>query len=212
MKTISLMLASAAMLGATAAEARDNWPNWYVGLKGAVPFVTDQDVSRSGVSSGEVDFDDGAFYSGAIGYVPNGTGFRFELEYFNAENDINGASGIAAGPVDGDVTVDALMFNAFYDFTNKTLVTPYVGVGLGGAQAELRSVALGLVEGQDETQLAYQLMTGLSYEPKMLRNVAFSLGYRYFSTFDDLEFGSGASQTTIDYDTHNVELGARFRF
>lgn len=212
MKFTTLMLAGAVVLSATAANARDNWPNWYVGLKGAVPFVADQDVSRSDVSSGEIDFDDGAMYGASIGYVPNGGGMRYELEYTNAENDLSGASGLFAGPIDGDITVEALMFNAFYDFTNATLITPYVGAGFGAANLQLESAALGITDAQDETQLAYQLMTGMSYEPKSLRNVAFSLGYRYFSTFDEADFGSGVSQTSLDYDSHNVELGARFRF
>jgi len=211
MKFTTLMLASAAILGSTAANARDNWPNWYVGLKGAVPFVSDQDVSRSGVSSGEVDFDDGAMFGGSIGYVPNGSGLRMELEYFNSENDVSGASGIAPGAVSGSLTVDAIMFNAFYDFNNKTILTPYIGAGLGGAKFELESAALGL-SGETDNQMAYQLMAGMSYEPKMLRNVAFSAGYRYFATFDDLAYGAGANQTSHDYDSHNLELGARFRF
>lgn len=212
MKLTTLMLAGAAMLSTTAANAQDNWPNWYVGLKGAVPFVPDQDVSRSGVSAGEIDFDDGTMYSAAIGYMPNGGNMRYELEYFNSENSLSGAATLFPGQLSGDMTVDALMLNAFYDFTNETLITPYIGAGIGGARTSLQSVDLALSGGETDTQMAYQLMTGLSYEPKILRNVAFSVGYRYFSIFDNAEFANGANQTDIDFDSHNVEVGARFRF
>jgi opacity protein-like surface antigen len=174
--------------------------------------VSNQDVSRAGADAGEMSFDNGVMYGGSLGYVPNNTSLRFELEYTNSENDIDGASGIVAGPVAGSVTVNALMFNAFYDFTNQTIISPYLGAGFGMAELELESDTLGLTDAGSENQMAYQVMAGVSYEPKMLRNTALSLGYRYFSLFDEAEFGAGASQTAIDYSSHNLELGARFRF
>ncbi|MEL7485778.1 MAG: outer membrane beta-barrel protein [Pseudomonadota bacterium] len=93
------------------------------------------------------------------------SGFRTELEYRYATTPIDqianfGPPLISTTPEPSDESVRAhfLMSNVYYDFKNNTPVTPYVGVGVGGAR-----VAADDQFGAD-LAFAYQGRAGLSVE------------------------------------------------
>ncbi|MDA0664304.1 MAG: outer membrane beta-barrel protein, partial [Proteobacteria bacterium] len=93
---------------------------------GAV-FPRDSDVDGTGINSA-VEFDAGPVGSLAIGSTLGGN-WRGEFELSHREVDVDSVSG-AAGST-GDLSGTALMMNGFYDFSNGSSFTPYVGAGIG---------------------------------------------------------------------------------
>jgi opacity protein-like surface antigen len=204
---------------AIAQQSHDNWPNWYLGLSGQMAFVPDADVDGGGVN-GEVSFDEGYAVSGALGFRPYRSNSvfdntRFELEYSYRGQDFDNFSGTVGGiptniQANGDLSGSSIMLNAFYDFRNDSGFTPYLGAGAGATFWNFDSSALG-VDDQD-TVFGYQGMAGIYYSPETLPNTDWGVGYRYFATLDP-EFSNNLGGTIEhDYDSHNVELLARFRF
>ena len=217
-KKIALTLGSLAAISfASSVSAQDRWPNWYIGLSASVPFVDNQDVTQGGAGIGEADFDNGFGATFAIGYTPNGrrqaSPLRYELAYQYAKSDVNSIGGATAV---GDARVDAIMFNTYYDFARGVLgvggggLTPYIGAGVGFAEVDFNSSTI-TVDNSDSA-FAYQGMLGVSYAPQTLPNTVWGVGYRYFAVANDLEYGAGAGLTELEYDSHNIELNARFRF
>lgn len=188
----------------------NNWPNWYVGLSGQVSYVGDASVKGS--TTGKIDFDTGHAWTGSIGYRPAFTdslldSMRFELEgqYRSADFDsINGVS------LDRTLAGYGAFFNAYYDIITGTQLTPYVGAGVGMMWWDFDSPALAT---DDVTGVfAYQLMTGFYYSPQSIPNTDWGVGYRYLDTSDPEFTNNLGNQFEHDYDSHNVELLARFRF
>ena len=189
---------------------QDNWPNWYVGLSGQVSFVSDATVK--GASTGKMSFDTGHAYTGAIGYRPYQTdslldSMRFELEGQYRSTDLDSFAGT---PIDNDLTGYGIMFNAYYDIITGTQLTPYIGAGAGMMWWDLESPALATDD--IDGVFAYQLMTGAYYSPESIPNTDWGIGYRYIGTGDPEFTNNLASTIEHDYDSHNVELLARFRF
>lgn len=207
-----LLAAGALSVVSGAAGAEDVWPKWYVGLTGALPFVGDTGVTRSGASLGSLEFDNPGWGVGAsIGYKPGGTGgfldmARFELEYGYRENSLDT---LAGATVADDLSVSSYMFNALYDVATGTQFIPYLGAGIGWSRAELNVPAISVSD--SDTVFSYQFLAGVAYAPESIPNTAFSLGYRYFAT-GDVEFGSSLGTVEHEYDSHGAEIGARFSF
>ncbi|MEZ5921226.1 MAG: P44/Msp2 family outer membrane protein [Parvularculaceae bacterium] len=126
------------------------------------------------------EFGNGLALSGAIGFQYART--RTELEYRRMTPDVTGGfnrSTLGDTPfaLSGDekFTVQALMSNVYLDLPNQSPLTPYIGVGVGGARVESQS-------GARDAAFAYQGRAGveLRISPKL------SLGaeYVYFRTLD----------------------------
>ncbi len=201
---------------AGAAQAQETWPNWYVGLTGQLNFVRDADVGGPGATASEVTFDNGWGVGASLGYVPRGTPLRFfhfegEVLYQNSSTDEVTAAGVTSN-ASGDLRLIAYMFNAFIDVQTDTSITPYLGAGLGWADLQLdRSAGIGATADEEDNVFAYQLLAGFGYTPATLPYTQWTLGYRYLAT-DDPELGSATGTVDYDYTSHNLELGAKFRF
>lgn len=209
--SVNIALATLALSTAGTAQAQERWPKWYVGLHGMVPFVSDSDLSAAGSEVGDLDYDTGWGGGASLGYMPGGTNsfvdsMRFEIEYAYRTNDLEDIDGVS---VSERIRSNAGMFNAYFDIPTQMRVLPYVGAGIGIAQVEMDLNELGVND--NDTVLAWQLMAGLGYAPQTIPNTVFSVGYRYFSTADP-EFSGTAGTVENEYNTHNVELGARFIF
>ncbi len=218
--TLSSILVASAASAANAQMRGDNWPNWYIGLHGQVAFVPDVDVKGNGLSGVEVSFDEEYGVGAALGYRLPQSGsaldnMRFELEYIYRSQAFDSLSGNVGGTptslrLNGDLTGNSVMGNVYYDFANDSGFTPYVGAGIGATFWDFDSSVVGVDD--DDTVFSYQGMIGLYYSPQSIPNTDWGIGYRYFATLDP-EFttviGGGLEH---DYDAHNVELLARFRF
>jgi opacity protein-like surface antigen len=155
----------------------------------------------------------------SLGYRPAlenafANGFRFELEGGYHNNSLDSAV-ISGTPtvVSKHVRIWSAMGNAFYDFRNESQWTPYIGAGAGWADVDLPTTSgLGNVDNDDKT-FAYQFMGGLAFSPTTIPLTEWTLGYRYFALNNAKFSTGGGSKLKLDnYGSHNVELGARFRF
>lgn len=212
----SILSASVVMLATTAAEAQNRWPNWYVGLHGALTFVGEEDIEDSAIAD-SYDSDNGFGYGATLGYrIPATAGewskMRVEVQWHHQRSDnssvtVPGGASLASG---GETRVNAGMFNIFYDAaTSMDNVRPYVGLGLGYAQLRLVDT-LALVD--EDSVFAWNLMAGIGYIPQSLPFTEFYTGYRYFATGEgDFAFADG-STFSMGYDSHNIEAGVRFLF
>lgn len=209
------LLASVSMIAFSSIASQalaETWPNWYIGLGGGMAFLNDADLSGS--TNGEVSFDDGGLGTVSLGFMPYDSmgmgGMRFELEGGYHFNGLGNATGVTN--TSGSMRAFSYMFNAYYDFRSASGWTPYLGAGVGGARVQL-SKASGLSNtGGGDHVLAYQGMLGLSYAPSSIPMTEWSVGYRYFAAMDP-EFRTSSTKLKLDdLTTHNVEVGAKFRF
>jgi OmpA-OmpF porin, OOP family len=193
------------LLATTPVQAADGL---YLGLGAGVNFAEDSDVTGTGVNA-TADYDTGYSIIGAIGHsYRNKMRGEFELGY--QDLDVGSVSGSSAGS--GDVDVFSFMINGFYDFKNKSKWTPYVGVGIGGANVSADGVSnvSGSVLDDSDLVFAYQAMGGLTYQVNS--NLGLFADYRYFGTSDaDLTL---ANNTDVDADfaSHRIMFGMRWHF
>jgi len=136
----------------------------------AVVFVTPPATAKA------TDLGDGLAISAAIGFQYART--RTELEYRRMEASIDavaytGGAAPAVTPVNEDLVAQALMSNVYFDFVNSTPLTPYVGLGVGGARVENEL-------GERDAAFAYQGRAGI----EVALGDRFSIGaeYVYFRT------------------------------
>lgn len=142
-----------------------------------------------------VDNDASLGISAAIGYkLPANLRAEAELAYRDNNNSALG--------LDGNVKSFAGLANGYLDIPTGSVVTPYIGAGVGMAQVKQ--------DDEKDTVLAYQAMAGLSFD--VSPQTSFVLGYKYFATqtpeYDVLPGVTGE----MDYNTHNIELGLRYQF
>ncbi len=76
------------------------------------------------------------------------------------------------------------MVNALWDFRTGTPFVPYIGIGVGMAQAKLDNFAVRgtLLANSSDTVFAYQPMVGVRYH--ITDALALGVEYRYFATVD----------------------------
>ena len=137
--------------------------------------------------------DNGLAAAAAIGFAyPAGT--RTELEYRYSAPTISSVSDVSpfidpttANDVD-DFTTHLLMSNVYYDFKNTSPITPFIGVGVGGA-----FVSNGL--GESDAAFAYQGKVG--FEAAMSDSLAIGVEYSYTRS-RDLAFGPSDDDFTAD--------------
>ena len=226
MKLKSILLAaSASMVFASAASANE-------GLYGAIGaglsyMQPDQDFEIPNSWDSDIDYDNGIGVYTALGYA-YANGLRGELEFSYRDNDARHIPGDNAGfsgwpdGVDGGIRAYTVMANLIKDFDTESPLTPFLGIGLGGARlkADYRAsnpVALGgpstLVVDDSTTRLAAQGIAGLSYA--LAEGLDFDLSYRYLITLKpDFDSFYNGSPTDIKqaYSNHSLFAGLRWSF
>lgn len=129
-------------------------------------------------TSKTTDLGDGLALSAAIGFQYSKT--RTELEYRRMEASVDavvyaGGAAPAVTPVNDDLVAQALMSNVYFDFVNKSPITPFIGVGVGGARVENDL-------GERDAAFAYQGRAGV--EIAIGERLAIGAEYVYFRTLD----------------------------
>jgi opacity protein-like surface antigen len=138
-----------------------------------------------------------------------------ELSYKNSEikSITSNLDGTRLRNLNGDIGTLAFMANGFFDFHNPSIMTPYIGGGVGFASLHLSDTTSGnvIVYGAaDDTVFAWQ--AGAGVEIALNRQVSLDLGYRYFGT-ERADFESDlAIDTSMKFESHNATVGVRFRF
>jgi len=146
-----------------------------------------------------------------------------ELSYKHSEmkNITDQSDNFSFRNVDGNLAALALMFNSFVDLHTNSIVTPYVGGGIGFATLYLsdtfgtdtRGGTLSraqLYENDSDSVFAYQVGGGV--EIALNRELSLDLGYRYFGTSSARFDSSFDKNTKLKYESHNATVGFRFKF
>ncbi|MEQ8195971.1 MAG: OmpA family protein, partial [Rhodospirillales bacterium] len=138
------------------------------------------------------------------------SGFRTEFELGHRGIDVGAVSGVTTGS--GDVDIFSFMVNGYYDFKNKTKWTPYLGIGIGGANISADAVSPISGSALDDSDLvfAYQGMAGLTYEVNERLNLF--ADYRYFRTADPDFTLQNSTAVESEYADHRIMVGLRWFF
>lgn len=187
----------------------------YVGVKGGLTWVGSMDITIPGDDLvtptdiplpppaaedfvGELDFSTGWLLGVALGTtVADNFRVEGELEYRSSDFEIEGLEG------EDTLNTISLMLNGYYDFQTGSALTPYVGAGIGWARHDIDD------ENVDDSVFAYQGTLGVCWA--LSDTMALDFAYRYFATADP-EFGDGEASQEMEYDSHNLTAGIRFKF
>ena len=183
---------------------------WYGEVRSASIFAQDSDQEILGLDS-EVSLDMGWMAEIATGYA-HASGFRGELAfgYRRSEFDEIELEGFGSADLDGRIWGATALANGYFDIYLDRLgvdgmfwsrFRPFVGGGIGAAYLEVD----GDLDADGDFALAYQGIAGMSYAFSPQWDL--TLNYTYLSALDPKFDG-----VKIDYDTHNIGAGLRFRF
>lgn len=195
--------------------------NWYAGVEGGLT-LNDKSGLKGDGSTLDVgaNYKDGYVFGGVLGYDFGGVRLEGEvahrhnkLKAFNIAN--NGGNGVMVGNVassSGAAKVISGMVNVMLDIGNGWALTPYIGAGIGIADAKFDNFSVSGATFADgsKTVFAYQAIAGLSYA--ISKAVDLTLDYRYFAT-DDAHVRDGLAQNvSAEYTSHTVMMGLRYKF
>lgn len=193
------------MASASCAEER----RAYLGLQAGMFLPLESAVTLEPAAvPGRLTWNPGIVLSAVAGYrFNNGLRGEGELNYRRATTDKFYRDG-APAQVDANLWSCGIMANAYYDFRNRTAVTPFVGAGLGFALANLGTGTSGgstlWKSGRDQS-IAYQGIAGFSIALNDRTSLDFT--YRHYGT-PSLHFDSLSSQ----YKGINLSTGLRYWF
>jgi opacity protein-like surface antigen len=129
--------------------------------------------------------DEGLVFGGGVGYQFN-QNFRADITA-----DWAGDYKIAPG---AEISTTTLLGNAYLDWANDSMFTPYVGAGVGYGWVNGKGTA------PDKDGVAFGLATGVAVN--LSNNLALDVGYRFR---DIMVSGS-------DTNEHQATVGMRFKF
>jgi len=220
-RKLIICMATVSLASVCFAQVKEVTP--YVRVSGGLSLLNDSTVSVSGVGRiGDAEFDPGFVIGAAVGLSLKATDpsinpdvsipLRIEAELLYQKNNLDKEQGTVSGQnasLSGDASMVSLMFNGYIDFKNKSIVTPYVLVGVGVARVDgslKASVgsARGSVSG-DDTVAAFQ--TGVGLGVAVSENISIDTEYRYHMTSDP-DFGG----VKADISGHRIQVGVRYAF
>jgi len=200
--TASLLSLAAAAPQAGAAAAGTE--RAYLGGQAGMFLPIESTVSGSGVS-GKLDYDPGLVLAAVGGYRFD-SGVRGEAEFnFRRLTTDKLISDETVVPVRSDIWSCGLMGNVYYDFNNRTAVTPYVGAGVGLVVAEFgKATANGttLWTRDKDLSFAYQGIAGFALRISRLSSLDFV--YHHYAV-PSLHFD------TLSAQFRGINLSAGFR-
>ena len=147
-------------------------------------------------------------YSVAIGYDFGRfrTEFNYQKDSFEANNYMYRPSSFQELSINEDLHLSTISANIFYDFNNKSKLTPYVGTGIGSTKVERMN---GNIRGipqpnHDDTKTSLTLKLGISYE--MTKSSDVFLETTYLRVYD-IKLGLA---NLDDIESYAVQVGMRF--
>ena len=202
-----------------------------VGVRGALGILNSGSMSREaaippyGPLDATVDYDQGYSLSLMLGYAL-GNGLRFEAEATYIKNGFREitvetpgafAAQLETGEnnLEGDVSVQILMMNAYYDIDLGGDLVPYIGGGLGAAElvSEMSSVGDLLIDAAD-CFVVYQVGAGLGYKVSGDGNgpdITLSLDYRYLASTKGTKFKQEVTNHFVEGEFGGHYIGGGIR-
>lgn len=194
----------------------------YFSVHGDYTMADDFDF-RVAPGSIATELDDGWGFGAALGtrlgQQAAASHWRVEGELTFRSNDVDSHSLNGGAPLagaTGKVESTAIMLNALYDLTTGGAFVPYAGGGVGLAMIDAKNFGVSTIPAvldDDDTVLAYQLIAGAGY--RLSPGTELFAEYRWFATESPdvtTSAATGAVDTSIDYQTNNIMVGARFNF
>ena len=208
MKRHAIWLMSVLCLSCTPEIAAAQGNGFYLGLGSGAIQPLDSDISSTDIST-SANLGTGWAGVGAIGYRL-ADGLRTEVELGYRSTNVDSLAGSSVGM--GEVNVSSVMSNVVYEIRRGSVLTPYLGVGIGLASIDFEDVQPvgGSVLHGGDTVLAYQGIVGLGY--LVSERVQLFADYRFFATAD--AGLSTRSNVGVDsgYADHTLLVGLRFSF
>lgn len=166
----------------------------------------DSDIDNMPLNAGtaKMTLDSGFLGTVAVGYDFAGP-FRAEGEYAWQKNDLDQVSynNSFGNFREGDLKVQSLMVNGYYDVDTSSQWVPFIGAGIGWAKVDLNTPALSL--GDNDNVFAYQFMAGVSY--LIDDQWAIDAQYRFFGTQD-----ATIQDADFSVNSNNLMVGVRYSF
>ncbi|MDH5761430.1 MAG: hypothetical protein OEZ51_00495 [Nitrospinota bacterium] len=144
---------------------------------------------------------------GALGWLTD-SNWRMEIEFGHRDLALDQIGSPASTPIEGNLAITSGFVNVVRDFRGESFITPYAGLGVGGAYHVLD---VGSIDGaqpdfgvRDLFTYMYQAMVGLNLEVGESMDIL--VGYRFMGTIRP------------DYDAiklerleiHHFEMGVKF--
>jgi opacity protein-like surface antigen len=200
------------LIAQTSVAAGESREGLYFTLEGGVNFLQDNDLTvtipNQPEISGELFYDTGWAAGAAAGYEwANGIALQAELVY--RQNGIDGEEvmGMRLG-IDGTESSMAFMGNAKFNLDTGTLLTPFVGAGVGLAVLKVDAQPDGGGDFKDtDTQFAYQAMAGVSYA--VSEHLHLALEYIYFATTSPT-FAADSVSVDMNYHSQNLFMSLSY--
>ena len=180
-------------------------------------------VDEVGIVTPDIDTAESASFGVAVGAKLFTPGLRWEAEYAHRTSNVDGdatimipagipqVGGLALdlpAHVDGDVSMDSVLFNLAYDFNHAGRLSPFVHAGVGYARVNVESLTFTTafsaprVPGAENNGMAYSYGAGVAF--RVTTGVAVDVLYRR------IEYGSvltDPSPTGLGKDEFDVALG-----
>ena len=178
---------------------------------------TEASDSVSGLTAGEIEYDNNFGVFGGLGFEVPILPVRLEGEVYYRRNDTDEVTSDADLATDFETESVAAMVNALADFKFLPNAAIYAGAGVGAAVTSFDAAANAVTGTVEETlaNFAYQGMAGVRVS--ISEDISLFGGYRYFATTDgdfeaDLTGIDEIRNYDIDFASHNVEAGLMFWF
>jgi len=198
---------------------------YYFALRGGATFAEDTDftILDGGVRTLTNEYEDpGLFVSGAVGMsmtsLTGVDGLRGEVEFGYLQSDVDrhvesGLPPISSADSFGETSAFFGLVNLFYDFNQFGRLKPFIGGGVGFANVDFDGHAINdpanPVMDDGGTGFAYQLSAGANFA--LTESIDIEIGYRYMGVTDvDLTSEQGVD-ADIDFDSHIIYGGLRFK-
>jgi len=187
------------LIAATNTNAQGD--NWYLSADSGL--AIQQDVTDTG---GKVKFDDGVRGGLAVGYnFCDSLAVEFETGViWNSINSINGDSLSSFSGAHADIYEIPMLVNVIYKIPTHVGLTPYFGVGAGGAATLLKSSNMPLPFPNNTTDFtfAFQGTAGLKYA--LGKNMELGVAYKFLGTTDHSWSENGVTFKTDGTMTHSI--------
>jgi opacity protein-like surface antigen len=207
--------AFAVLATAAAPAAAQGATDRYVSISGGYVGSTDYSYDVGASPSGRVqtDLDSGYAVSGAVGarYSPN---VRAEVALAYRSQEGQSQARTSAGlllPLNPEAKLEALSldFNGYYDFPMNGTVRPYVGAGVGVAQAGIDDAVID----DSTTVLNVQAMAGISAEVSPRTNIFAEARYQRLGSIEvETNFAGSAGEDKFSVGGLGVFAGVRVGF
>lgn len=207
-KALPALLALSLLLPLPAARA-DETGGGYAGFQAGMFLPIKSSVSGAFVGEdADVTYNAGFIVTGVGGYE-FGNGLRGEGEFsyrqLTTDTLVNGARMV---DLRSDIRTYSFMANLYYDFRTRTVISPYVGAGVGLAYADFGKATTSgrLVWSSDtDTAAAYQGIAGFTV--RLCDDTSLDFAYRHFAV-PRLHFKTLSAQ----FRGPNLSVGIRRRF